>query len=392
MLIVNAEIHTMNGPSIPCGYVYVEGGTICAVGAMPAPETVRTAREEAVIDAQGGALYPGFVDAHTHLGMWEDGLGFEGDDGNEDTDPSTPQLRAIDAVNPLDRCFGEALAAGVTTVVTGPGSANPIGGQLCAMKTYGRRIEDMLIQAPIAMKMALGENPKSTYHGKSQAPVTRMATASIIRDQLAQARRYEEDKRRAAEDDETDEPEYDAKCEALLPVLRGEVPVHFHAHRLDDIFTAVRIAREFGLDYRIVHGTQGHKAADLLAADRVRVFCGPLLCDRSKPELSDLTPANPARLHEAGVELCIVTDHPVIPEQYLPLCAGLAVREGLPREEALRAITLSPALLLGLEDRVGSIAPGRDADLVLFREDPLTVSAKPALVIAGGCVAAGTEA
>lgn len=379
MLIVNAEIHPMDGPPIKSGYVRVQNGIITDVGEMPF-----SPREDDVFDAEGKMLLPGFVDAHSHIGMWEDSMGFEGDDGNEDTDPATPHLRAVDAVNPLDRCFTEALEAGITAVVTGPGSANPIGGQLCAIKTSGRCIEDMLIKAPLAMKMALGENPKTVYHGKNQTPVTRMATAAIIREHLAQARRYFEDLKRSEEDSDVDRPEYDIKCEALLPVIKGELPVHFHAHRLDDVFTARRIAAEFNLNFVIIHGTQAYIAAELLAADGIKVLCGPLLCDRSKPELKDLTPRCPALLHGAGVDIAIVTDHPVIPQQYLTLCAGLSVKEGLPHEEALRAITLSPARICGIDHRVGSITPGKDADMVLFSEDPLTVMAKPFAVFCGG--------
>lgn len=385
MRIINARIYTMEGPDgttpVPRGYVDIREGKIAAVGAMPPPADET---ETDVLDAAGAWLFPGFVDAHTHLGMWEDGLGFEGDDGNEDTDPATPQLRAIDAVNPLDRCFEEARAAGVTTVITGPGSANPIGGQLCAIKTYGRRLDDMIVMAPVAIKMALGENPKTVYHGKSQAPVTRMATAAIIRENLALAVRYAADKRRAAEDEEADEPEYDAKCEALLPVVEGRLPVHFHAHRADDILTAVRIAREFHLRYVLVHGTEAHRIADLLAEEGAPVLCGPLLCDRSKPELRHLTPANPGLVRAAGVSIGLITDHPVIPLPYLGLCAGLAVREGLPFEEALRALTIAPAEISGIADRVGSIRVGKDADLVLFPGNPLCVEAKPLAVIAGG--------
>lgn len=378
MLIINARIFPVDRDPISCGFIKINGGIIEAVGEMP-----YRGEPDEQFDAEGASVYPGFVDAHTHMGICEDSLGFEGDDCNEDTYPSTPNLRAVDAVNPLDRCFTEALEAGVTTVVTGPGSANPIGGQLCAMKTYGRRIEDMVVKAPLAMKMALGENPKTVYHGKNQKPVTRMATAAIIRDQLAAAQRYFALKEKARLN-ASDEPAFDAKCEALLPVLSGELPVHFHAHRLDDIFTAERIAKEFHLNYVIVHGTQAHVAADLIAKERMRVLCGPLLCDRSKPELKDLTPANPACLHKAGVEIAIITDHPVIPEQYLAVCAGLAVREGLPYDEALNAITLAPARICGIDNRVGSITPGKDADLVLFREDPLTIAAKPAAVFAFG--------
>ena len=380
MLIQNAMIFTMAGEPIPNGYLLVRDGKIAAVGAMPAP----AAEGEEVIDAEGACVYPGFIDAHTHLGMWEDGLAFEGDDGNEDTDPVTPHLRGIDAVNPLDRCFEEACAAGITTVVTGPGSANPIGGQLAAIKTAGRRIDNMLVQAPVAMKMALGENPKSIYHSKSQTPSTRMATAALIREELFKTRRYLEDLELSREDEEIDPPEYDIKCEALIPVLKGELLVHFHAHRADDIFTAMRLGREFGLNYVIVHGTDGHLIAEDLAEEDVPVLCGPILCDRSKPELKNLTPACPGILAENKVRITIVTDHPVIPIQYLPVCAGLAVREGLSREEALRAITINAARICRIDDRVGSLEQGKDADFSIFREDPLQISTKPEMVFVSG--------
>ena len=380
MLIVNAKIFPMNAPAIENGYLLTNGPLIQSIGPMQqVPET-----DSDRIDAGGGWLFPGFIDAHTHLGMWEDGLGFEGDDGNEDTDPSTPHLRAVDAVNPMDRCFTEALEAGVTTVVTGPGSANAIGGQMVAMKTAGVRMDDMIVKAPVAIKMALGENPKTVYHGKNESPVTRMATAAIIREQLQKAQRYREDLEASGQDEDADPPEFDAKCEALLPLLTGEIPVHFHAHRCDDIFTALRIAKEFGLRYTIVHGTQGWRAADILAQEGTTVFSGPLLCDRSKPELRDLTPASPGLLSKAGVPSAIITDHPVIPIQYLPLCAGLAVREGMEWEDAVRAITVVPAQLCGMDHRVGTLAPGTDADFVLFDGDPLQLTAKPRLVVVDG--------
>ena len=380
MRIINAELVPVDSPRIPDGFVEIRDGRIAAIGAMVDCPTYT----DEVYDACGACVYPGFIDAHCHLGMWEDGLDFEGDDGNEDTDPATPQLRAVDAINPLDRCFVEAREAGVTTVVTGPGSANPIGGQLCAIKTQGICTDRMVLKAPLAMKMALGENPKNTYHGKAQTPVTRMATAAIIREQLRLAAEYDKQLRKAAEDDEEDEPEFDAKCEALLPVVRGELPVHFHAHRLDDILTARRIAKDFSLKYVIVHGTAAHLAADMIAEEDIPVLCGPILCDRSKPELRELTPAAPARLHRAGVELALITDHPVIPLQYLGVCAGLVVREGLPADEAIRAITLSAARIVGIDDRVGSLTVGKDADLVLFKDDPMTIAAKPVAVMIDG--------
>ncbi|MCI1964582.1 MAG: amidohydrolase [Oscillospiraceae bacterium] len=387
MLISNANIHTMTGKVIASGSVRICDGkidTVCAGSLEPLPD-------ERVLDLHGAGLYPGFIDAHTHLGMWEDGLTFEGDDGNEETDPVSPQLRAVDAINPLDRCFSEALAAGVTTVVTGPGSADPIGGQMAAIKTYGERIDDMIVKAPLAIKMALGENPKTVYHGRNEAPFTRMATASLIRSELFKAQRYMEDLERSKSDEETDPPEFDMKCESLLPVLRGEVEVHFHAHRADDIYTAVRIAKEFNLNYVVVHGTEAYLIVNGLLHDQVRVLAGPILCDRSKPELKNLTPSCPGILAKAGIETAIITDHPVIPIQYLPLCAALAVREGMDPEDALRAITINPAKICGIDGRVGTIEKGKDADLTVFASNPLSLESKPLCVIVGGNVAFGGE-
>lgn len=385
MFFVNGEIHTMFGKMIPNGFLQVTEGKITAIGDM-ADLKIEDC-EESRFDLHGAFVCPGFIDAHTHLGMWEDGLGFEGDDGNEETDPATPQLRATDAVNPMDRCFQEALEAGITTVVTGPGSANPVGGTLIAMKTSGNRVDDMLLQDPLAVKMALGENPKSVYHGKGQAPVTRMATAAIIREQLMKARRYMEDVERAQEDPDFDLPELDLKCEALLPLLRREIPVHIHCHRADDMFTALRLAKEFNLKLVLVHGTEGAMIADSLAKEKVPVLSGPILCDRSKPELRNLTPKTPGVLARAGIKTCLVTDHPVIPIQYLPVCAGLAVREGMDWNAALEAITCVPAEICGLTNRVGTLATGTDADFLVFDRDPLTLSAKPKMVFVDGvCV------
>lgn len=380
MLIINAEIHTITGRPISCGSVRLENRIIREV----ADRRLSAQPREQTLDVQGAAVYPGFVDAHTHLGMWEDGLAFEGDDGNEETDPVQPQLRGIDAVNPMDRCFSEASAAGVTTVVTGPGSANPIGGQLAALKTYGSRVDDMIVKAPLAIKMALGENPKRVYHEKDKMPSTRMATVSLIREELLKAKRYMEDQQKSMTEEDRDPPEFDIRCESLIPALKGEIQVHFHAHRADDIFTAIRISKEFGLDYVIVHGTEGHLIVNDLKKEGVRVLSGPNLSDRSKPELKNQTPRTAGILAAAGIPTAIVTDHPEIPIQYLPVCAALAVREGMDREEALRAITINPAVICGIDDRVGSIEPGKDADLTVFRGDPLAFSEKPLAVIAGG--------
>ncbi|MCH5324058.1 MAG: amidohydrolase [Eubacterium sp.] len=387
MLIYNVKIFTAADKDYERGYIKIQDGKIAEVGEM----TADVIPAEGDINAEGLTAYPGFIDCHTHIGAWEDGLGFEGDDGNEMTDPATPNLRAIDMINPLDRCFDEAAAAGVTSVVSGMGSANALGGTFLAMKTAGgKRIDSRIIKQPIAVKFALGENPKSVYKDKDCAPITRMATAAIIREQLHKATRYAEDMDAYFEsigsEDELDRPDYDAKCEALLPLLKKEIPAHIHAHRADDIFTAIRLCKEFGLDYVIIHATEGHLIAQELAEEGCPVVVGPILSDRSKPELKNHTIENAAVLHKAGVPLSICTDHPVVPQQYLPLSAALAVRGGLDKTEALRAITINPAKTAGIADRVGSIEVGKDADIVLFDGDPLDVQVTPKIVIIDGIV------
>lgn len=379
MLIINAKIYTMEDRTIENGWLSTSGNKISGLGGMDSAPP-----DAEAVDAAGGVLMPGLVDAHTHLGMWEDSLGFEGDDGNEETDPATPQLSAADAVNPRDRCFEEALAAGVTSVVTGPGSANPVGGRMIAMKTCGHRVDDMLLRDPVSIKFALGENPKTVYHARNEAPVTRMGTAAVIREQLLKARRYMDKLERAKEDPDADEPDFDYKCETLMPLLRREIQAHFHAHRADDIFTAIRIAREFSLDYVIIHGTEGYLIADDLKKEGARVLSGPFLCDRSKPELRNQTPSAPGILSAAGVETAIITDHPVIPIQYLMLCASLAVREGMDREAALRAVTINPAKIIGLDGRIGSLKEGKDADLAIYDGDPLAMSTHVTFVAVDG--------
>ena len=363
---------------IPNGWIRVEAGHIASLGGGEAPADVDT------IDGGGSCLVPGFIDAHTHLGISENGLAFEGDDINEDSEPSTPHMRALDAINQFDLCFTEALQVGVTTVAVAPGSANPVGGQICVLKTYGRRVDNMLLMAPAAIKFALGENPKTTYHGKNLAPLTRMATAAIIRETLAKAKRYSDDLMRAETDDDFDEPEYDIRCESLLELMQGKIPAHFHAHRADDIFTAIRIANEFGLDYVIIHATDGHLIAPELAELHAKLVVGPNLCDRSKPELLNLSYDNPRILNASGLDIAITTDHPVIPINYLPLAASLAIKNGLPAPAALAAITRNPAKILGIYDRVGSLAPGKDADFVLIDGEPLAFDAKVRAVYVDG--------
>ncbi len=348
------------------GWILVENGKIKALGEGEAPEY-----SGEVIDGEGLVALPGLIDAHTHLGIVEDSLDFEGDDCNEDSDPASPQLRALDAVNPFDRCFYEASAAGITTVAVAPGSANPIGGQICVMKTAGKSVDDMVITPYAAMKFALGENPKCTYHAKNLAPVTRMATAAIIRETLYKAKKYLDELDRSSSDAEYDPPEYDFKNESLLPLLRGEAAAHFHAHRADDICTALRISKEFSLKPVILHATEGHLMGDMLSG--VACICGPNISDRSKPELKNLTFANPAAVSKAGATVALTTDHPVSPLDYLPLCAALAKRKGLSREAAIAAVTITPAKILGIDSRVGSIEADKDADIVLVRGDIMSL-------------------
>lgn len=379
MLITNAKIYTMEGRPIENGWLETENNVIKAIGEGTAPQS-----DGEIYDAHGGIITPGLIDAHTHLGMSEDSLDFEGDDLNEDTDPATPQLSAADAINPFDRCFDDALSAGVTTVVTGPGSANPIGGRLIAVKTFGRRVDDMIVKNPVAVKFALGENPKTVYHSNHEMPVTRMATAAIIREQLYKARKYLEKIEDAKEDEDADEPDFDYKCEALIPLLNRKIQAHFHAHRADDIFTAIRIAKEFNLDYCIIHCTDGHLISDELLKDHVKVMSGPFLCDRCKPELHNQTPQSPGIMSKAGLDVAIVTDHSVVPIEYLSLCAAIAVKNGMDYEAALRAITINPAKNIGLDNRIGSLKPGKDADFVLFDGDPLQLSTNVRLVVVNG--------
>lgn len=379
MLLYNAEIYSMTDDMHFYGYVEVKDGKIQAVE-QGKPDAVT----EEDIDCGGGMLMPGLIDAHTHLGIIEDGIDFEGDDCNEVSDPFTPQLRAIDGIYPYDRCFEEARASGITSVMVSPGSANACGGEMLLLKTWGRCTDEMAVR-PCGMKFALGENPKSVYNDRDEAPVTRMAIASLIREGLQKAKLYSERLQRFEEHpDEEEPPEYDAKCEALLPLLEGDIKAHFHCHRADDIGTAMRISREFGLDPVIVHGTGAHVAADLFGEWGLNIIVGPIICDRCKPEMRDMELSNAAKLHEKGVHIAICTDHPEVPIQYLRLSAALAVKGGLSREAALRGITSEAADMLGVSDRIGRIAEGLDADLVLFPSDVLDIMQDPVWVMIDG--------
>lgn len=380
--IKNVTIHTMaEDEIIKNGVILIDNGKICNLGStITIPENIE------IIDGKNGFLMPGIIDAHCHIGMWEDGLGFEGSDGNEATDPVTPHLRAIDAINPVDKCFQEALDAGITTVATGPGSANVIGGTFATMKTYGKTIDDMVINECTAMKSAFGENPKRVYSGKKVTPSTRMATAAILRENLIKAKNYVE-KQEAFKNGSAKAPDFDMKLEALAKVIRKEIPLKSHAHRADDILTAIRIAREFDLDLSLEHCTEGHLITESLKDEHIKsIIIGPSLSDRSKVELKNLTFKTPMILNKAGIKVSIMTDHPVIPLQYISLCAALAAREGMDEEEALRSITINPARAINADHRVGSIEIGKDADIIIYNGHPFDLRNTVKLVMIDGKV------
>lgn len=367
--ITNAHIVPIEGEPFT-GTVVMDNGKITALGPdAAAPDG------SAVIDAQGQWVLPGFIDAHVHLGTHEEGEAAGGDDTNELTGPVMAGVRALDAVNPYDPGFDDALAGGVTTVNVNPGSGNPIGGLTVAIHTHGRYLEEMLLRSPSGLKSALGENPKRNYSEKKQTPATRLGTAMVIRKAFMDAQNYV---------GKGDEYGRDPHMEALAMVLRREIPWRQHAHRADDIATALRLADEFGYQLVLDHGTEAHLLADVLAERGIPVLIGPLFTTRSKVELRGRSMANPGRLAAAGIEISIITDHPVIPINFLVHQATLAVKEGLDRETALRSITVNPAKVLGLSHRIGSLAVGKDADVVLWSGDPLDVMQRALTVWIGG--------
>ncbi|MBN2898356.1 MAG: amidohydrolase [Clostridia bacterium] len=380
IVIKGGTLYTMDEQGVVEADLLIESGQIVKID-----KNIEVTSDMTVIDAVGQLVFPGFVDAHCHLGLWEDAIGFEGADGNEITHPITPQLRAIDGINPMDRTFEEARNGGVTLVATGPGSANVIGGQFAAIKTAGCRIDDMIVKAPLAMKCAFGENPKRCYHERKQSPTTRMAIAAELRETLTKAREYQAKKLRGLED-ESKMPDIDFKYEALLPVLERKMPLKAHAHRADDMLTALRIAKEFDLDITLDHCTEGHLIADILKAENAKVIVGPSFGERSKFELKNLTFETPGVLEKAGLEVAIMTDHPVIPLQHLPMCAGLSVKSGMSHDAALRAITIVPAKILGLDHQVGSLTVGKDADIVLWNGDPLKLESEVLMTLINGTV------
>lgn len=356
MLIYNGKIMTMNGPVIENGFVRITGKTISEIGDI---NDLTDNEEDNVLDVRGALVMPGIIDAHSHIGITEEKKGTIGDDCNECTNPITPSLRAIDAINPMDAAFNEAIAAGITGVLVGPGSANVIGGQFAFIKTHGRCIDDMIVKAPAAMKAALGENPKVCYGDQSKYPSTRMANAALLRKTLQEAKRYKP------------EDKYDADLEAMQPVIEKKIPMKIHVHRADDILTAIRIAKEFDINITLDHCTEGHLIAEHIKASGFPAIVGTDLTSKNKIEVANMSFKTCGILNKAGVLTAITTDHPVALIQYLPICAGLSVRAGLPMSEAYKSITINPAKICGVNARVGSLEVGKDADIAIFDGNPM---------------------
>lgn len=363
--IKNGTLHTAVSKETFIADILIDGGKIVKIGKGLSADGAE------VIDATGLQVYPGFVEAHCHIGLDGYGIGYEGHDYNELNDPVTPQVQAIDGINPFDPCMKMAAKAGVTCFATGPGSSNSIGGTFAAIKPVGTRVDNVIVKFPIAMKCAFGENPKRCY--QKQGISSRMTNAAKIREALNKAKVYKA-KIEAAGDDASKLPAYDQKSEALIPVLNHEIPLKAHAHQANDIFTAIRIAKEFGVGLTLEHVTEGHMIVDELAKENLPLAVGPTFGHASKFELQNKTWETPGILAKAGCHVSIITDAPVTPLHYLPLCAGLAIKAGMDEYEALRAVTINPAEHIGIADRVGSLEEGKDADVVIVDGCPFDVT------------------
>lgn len=384
LLIKNGKIFTMTGENLHNGCVLIKDKKIIAIN-----ETIEETKLMTVIDAKGAWVMPGIIEAHCHIGLSEEGIRFEGDDINESTSPITGHLRAIDAINPLDQAFKDAIAGGITSVMTGQGSANVCGGKFLFMKTSGKCIDDMIVKDEAAMKVAFGENPKRVYSSKQTTPSTRMATAAILREALYKAINYKNKKEEALQ--KGDYFELDLKQECFMDVLDKKIPLKAHAHRADDILTAIRLAKEFNLDMTLDHCTEGHLIPEYIKKSGFSAIVGPSLTNRSKVELKNRTFKTAGVLNKYGVDVAITTDHPVVPIQYLPICAGFAAKEGLGIEESLKAITINPAKICGVEDIVGSIEVGKDADIAIFTGNPMEVFSETLYTIIDGNIVYSKE-
>lgn len=381
LLIKNGKILTMAGKTFEPGSIVIENGKIVEVGKKV---DISIQKNDIVIDAQGLWVLPGIVEAHCHIGISEEKKGMEGDDCNEITCPITPQLRAIDGVNPLDPAFHNAIQAGITSVMVGPGSTNVVGGQFLFMKTHGRVVDQMALIEPAAMKVSFGENPKNSYKDLNKSPSTRMSIASMLREELFLASQYKKRKETALEKNESFETDF--KLESWLPVLNKQIPLKAHVHRTDDILTAIRIAKEFDLKLTLDHCSEGHIVADQIKESGFPVIVGPGLAYRNKLETQNVDFKTAGVLANHGIKVAITSDHPVTLIQYLPIYAGLAAKKGLGVEGSLKAITINAASICGAEDRVGSIEVGKDADIAIFDGNPMEVFTQTIYTIIDGAI------
>lgn len=370
MYIVGGRIKTMVGEDIEEGIIHVQDGKIAAIGSV-GEIPLNPAQGEEVLMVKDALIMPGIIEAHCHMGITEEKKGMEGDDCNENVNPITPYLRAIDAINTMDAAFDDAVRAGITAAMIGPGSSNVVGGQFALLKTKGRRVDDLIIKAPAAMKVAFGENPKVNFSGMGKSPSTRMAIAAMLRQEIQEAVEYKKRKENASKNQESFEEDFTKEC--WLPVLRGDIPLKAHAHRVDDIFTAIRIAKEFNLKMTLDHCSEGHLIAEELAKEGFPAIVGPDLASRNKIEVQNMAFKTVGILNKAGMLVSITTDHPVSLIQSLPLCAGLAVKAGLDMEEGYKALTIYPARICGVEDRMGSLEVGKDANIAIFDGNPMEV-------------------
>ncbi len=382
ILLTGGTVKTMVGPDIEEGQVLIDGDKIVAVG-----KKVRVPRGTEKINCKGCIVAPGLIDAHTHVGIHECSVRWEGDDVNETIKPITPDIRALDGIYPSDEELDAALKSGVTVACVTPGSANVVGGIACAIKLYGNCIDDMLIKEPVAMKAAFGENPKGLHGQAGRSPKTRMAIAALLRNLLMKATQYAQDLDEAAEDSSKKKPTFDPELQAMIPVIKRQIPLKVHAHRDYDILTAIRIAKEFNIRLTLDHCTEGHLIVDKLKEAGFPVQVGPSFGHKSKHELRDKTFATPGILQHAGLQVSIITDSPVTPLHYLPLCAGLAVREGMDEQEAWKAVTINPAKVLGIDDQFGSLEVGKVGNIAVFEGNPLRdIQAKAKYVLVDGKV------
>ena len=383
LTIIHGKIITMADKDYEDGFVQIKNGKIAAVGDMADCPVEK--EDDGVICANGNLVMPGIIEAHCHMGITEEKKGTEGDDCNENVNPVTPYLRAVDAINPMDAAFDDALRAGITSAMVGPGSSNVVGGQFAFIKTHGRCIDHMIVKAPAAMKVAFGENPKVNFSGQNVSPATRMAIAAMLREELFQAQEYQ--KKRNADQNQ----EKDFRYECWLPVLEGRIPLKAHVHRADDILTAIRIAKEFHLSMTLDHCSEGHLIAEEIKESGFPAIVGPDMTSRNKIEVQNMAFKTVGILNRKGICTAVTTDHPVSMIQFLPICAGLAVKSGLPAQEGLRSITINAAKICGVSDRVGSLEPGKDGDVVIFDGNPLEVFTQTYCTIIDGEVVYGCE-